>query len=103
MKYLHCRIADWGELVDWFEIDYNDDDSINAEEVRKKLSAIILETTGNPSEVTKFQIGQLRKYVKAIAKADTSYPRPIWIGLSKIKDDYTFIQFLSTLLEHLWV
>jgi hypothetical protein len=48
------------------------------------------------------RIKMCRKFVSLLVKNDTSFSKPIFKGLSKIKDDMTFLDYLSVLLPYLW-
>lgn len=105
MNELKCRIADWFEIVDWFKLEMHDDDKINADNVRsifKNMRSEFVDGMSNTDE-HKFQVDQLKRYVKSVAKADHGPSRPIWLALARVKEDDTFLQFLGLMLEYLWV
>ena len=44
-----------------------------------------------------------RSYIKALAGASKrSYEHKLWVGLSKVKDGWTFLRFFSELLGFMW-
>lgn len=106
MKELKCVYGDWSEIAKWYGIEDNEDDTLVVEQIREKLKLIILDLDDSgkaQSEEIIFQIDQLKNFIKSIALADVGYSGPIWLGLTSIEDDFTFIQFFSPLIEHLWV
>jgi hypothetical protein len=48
------------------------------------------------------QIKDIRNFVTIVGKISDHAAAPIFVGLSKISDDETFLKYTDILLEHLW-
>lgn len=90
---------DWTEIAEYFNIDESDEKS--AEEIESKFLVISEEIHGvclgaHPD------IKKLREFVLACHKADTTYKKPMWKGLSAIKEDSAFLKFMNLLYREMW-
>jgi hypothetical protein len=97
---------DWTELGKAFGVDWDGEDEPRLE---KELQAILQDisselTLGTPSKEAKAGVRAVRRFVQKLSKkaARWGYSAPVWEGVGKVKDDWTFIQFVSHLLTWMW-
>lgn len=91
----NIRGMDFSELAETFGIRHSDDEN----EYNKNIRAFIKDNIDN-----KDVINVIRFFVNRLVQNDNiTYKKPVWKGLSKVKDDCTFISFVIDLLEYMWI
>ena len=86
---------DFAELADAFNIPHNDDEEVFNNNIRDFLLY-------NSEDYN--VVNAVRIFVDKLIEQDTvTYKRPLWIGLSQVKDNNTFMIFVRMLLEAMWV
>lgn len=91
--------ADWTELAEYFGFDGSDDESIKI--IDEKLTTIIREIHGCSLKAHPDAI-KIRKYVAKLEENDNTFKKPLWKGLSNIKEDGTFLKFVALLYSEMW-
>lgn len=104
-KSLVCKIADWSEIAEWLNVS-DDDDFMLAYKCKKELGNFILllnsDGTARDKDI-KSKIDELREWVTSMSKADDSYSKPAFVGISKIKNDEVFLKWVIKVIDWLWV
>jgi hypothetical protein len=90
---------DWTELAEYFGCDGSDEESAKA--IDEKLVEIIGEIHGYSLQAHP-DVKKIREFVSIIHTKDNTYKKPIWKGLSNIKEDGTFLKFVSILYREMW-
>jgi len=90
---------DWTELAEYFGCEGSDDESIIV--IDEKLTTIIREIHGGSLKAHP-DVKNIREFVSIIHTKDNTYKKPIWKGLSNIKEDGTFLKFVSILYREMW-
>lgn len=104
------RGFDWTELAPVFNIPITEeDDSSNQDILAGKIRVALNELGARismPSKpnLAKKQVAQVREFVRVLALQSRGhhYDTPLWEGLGKIEDDWTFLQHTALLLETMW-
>ena len=90
---------DWTEIAEYFGIDDNDENSSKA--IEEKLKEIHSEMHGLSFNAHP-DVRKLREFVSLCYKAEDTYKKPMWKGLSEVKEDGTFIKFMLLLYIEMW-
>lgn len=90
---------DWTEIAEYFGVDAGDEKS--SEEIEKKFSDISKEIHGDCFDAHP-DVRSLRVFVLMCYKADDTYKKPLIHGLLKIKEDGTFLKFMTLLYKEMW-
>jgi hypothetical protein len=91
--------CDWTELAEYFGVDSSDEESIKV--IDEKLIEIVSDIHGMSLKAHP-DVTKIREFVTEIERRDSTYKKPIWKGLLKIREDGTFIKFVSLLYGEMW-
>ena len=91
---------DFTELFPVLGLDVEEDDDKEFQEALLNIMSDMNEYHARHEEL----ISEVREFVSALASDSHNwdYWWPLWDGLSKIEDDYTFMQACAALAPHLW-
>lgn len=102
---------DWTELGQVFGILCDHDDAPTCGFIREAIAKlqsrirVAQDKEGRARPGDMQQVEACRRFLRAVivqSLARRDYETPLWFGLAEIRDDWTFLRYLSALLEHLW-
>ena len=96
---------DWSEISEFLGVPNYDSDKYRAKKTRielnKLMDAAVLDWRNKKYKGRK-KVKEIRRFVKELSKSKRHYEDKFFKELSRIESDYTFLKYVSILLEHLW-
>ncbi|MBA4542875.1 hypothetical protein H1164_08170 [Thermoactinomyces daqus] len=95
---------DFIELADHWGLDYEDVEDeyeLIREYIYSKMTFDYSASEQRKAEMKQIA-DDIREYLKSLSKYET-HDKPVWEGLLKVKDDFTFLRFCADLLHHMWI
>lgn len=111
LKPIRFRGFDWCEIAKIYDLEVKGDETIWARIVRDRLWESVMVADGHrrggidgrPDYVlAKWQLRQARRYVMALSESEHHYDSHVWESIALIKDDSTFVNWITTFLEAAW-
>lgn len=97
-KTYRFRGWDYEELAECWGIDLPEGDDQRIEAIRD----FIVQRWAHEHPDYKRVVSDVRRFVRALRREEIGFHGPLWDGLLKIRDDFTFLQATTVLLPLMW-